>query len=248
MNYGAYWHKYDSEKKNHMRAAAMEVISGGFDASKGIATGVGASALAVTSAFKAITTIKTGEMGVRTRFGKVQFTKGKVDTGGILHEPRPKIVGPGIQFTFPATHSINKVSIQDRSNDLGDLLIDRSQQYIVKSSITWRVSPENDNPYRALYLTDSLTESVTNLCLNGLRNTMMSINEEQMYDTQTIFDNVREQCAEPLLEHGAELRRLNIHTLARSIGQMLSNGGGGGTGIVAAEVSGEQISGLTVVQ
>lgn len=226
----------------------MEVISGGFDASKGIATGVGASALAVTSAFKAITTIKTGEMGVRTRFGKVQFTKARTDNDGVYHPPRPKQVGPGIRFTFPATHSINKVSVQDRSNDLGDLLIDRSQQYIVKSSITWRVSSEDDNPYRALYLTDSLTESVTNLCLNGLRSTMMSIEEEHMYDTDTIFAHVRERCADPLLEHGAELKRLNIHTLARSIGQMLSGGGGGGAGIVAAEASGEPISGLTVVQ
>ncbi|MBA3758555.1 hypothetical protein H0X10_02910 [Candidatus Saccharibacteria bacterium] len=232
----------------------MEVLSGGFDASRGLATGIGASALAITSAFKAVTTIKTGEMGVRTRFGKVQFYRSELDELGQIIEPAPKIVGPGVRFTFPATHSINKISVQDRSNDLGELLVDRSQQYLVRSSVTWRVSPEGDNPYRALYLTDSLTESVTNLCLNGLRGTMMDLNENDMYDTDAIFNGVRDRCSEPLLEHGAELRRLNIHTIARSIGQMLSHGGdGGGISAIGFHESGEtqtptQMPGLAAVQ
>jgi hypothetical protein len=240
----------------------MEAVLGsGLDMSSGVVKTVGTAALGLTTAFKGITTVRTGEMGVRTRFGKVQCDR----------HGSPKIVGPGIRFTFPGTHSINKVDVRYRSTDLAPLMIDRDDQYCVNSSVRWRVSPHGDNPFKALYETDNLHETVMNICLDGLRATMTdrSVPETELGNAELLFagipenfepaareeedipepfKGVRDRCEEPLLEIGVELDSLRILSCARSIGQMLGRGGPttGAAGIIAANTPTGSDTGMAV--
>lgn len=202
--------------------AMAEMIEGSMGLGKGALTQIGVGIAGVTAAMKAINTVETGQMGVRTRFKRVVFDK----------QGNPKMAKPGKHFTFPGVQSVNVISTQDHSQDLGrkriDRVIDSRQQQIeVVSSVVWRVIAEGDNPYKALYEVDNLPEAVTNKCNSGLYATVRGLNESDIYNEEAVMEGVMTWCEQPLLEYGVALRSVNIHEISRSIGQMLCEAAGG---------------------
>ena len=190
-----------------------EALSGGMGISKEVVGGVAGVGFAISSALKGFKRVPQGEMGVRTRFGKVSYDKNSI----------PRVVGAGLHGVIPFTHSIDTISIQDRSHDLGDFAFERDEQkYHVKSSITWAVSQEKEHVRRALFETNSLTESVTNICASGLWIVMTSIDKDAMSDAREISQNVHEMCDEDLLVYGVLLKALRLREVARSEAQVLA--------------------------
>lgn len=227
----------------------METIGmvGPRDASKILAPVTGILMLA-KSAQSAGPIVKTGEMGVRTRFGKVVYKDVWVDDpeadAGRRKERMAKILGPGIHFALPWAHSIQKVSVQDRTSNLEVGNFDRERQYTAKSSITWRVRADNDSPYRALFGPEngSLGSVVVDICSNGFLNTLMDDNipEKELYNAQVLFEPLQEKCREPLAEYGVELRRLSIASCALSLGEKISTSSGAGPGLIAASMESQK--------
>ena len=202
--------------------AMSEMLEGGMGLGKGAFTQIGFGVAGITAAMKAINTVETGQMGVRTRFKRVVFDK----------QGNPKMAKPGKHFTFPGVQSVNVISTQDHSQDLGRKRIDRQidnrqQQIEVVSSVVWRVIAEGNNPYKAIYEVDSLPEAVTNKCSSGLYATVRGLNESDIYNEEAVMDGVMTWCEQPLLEYGVALRSVNIHEISRSIGQMLCEAASG---------------------
>lgn len=190
-----------------------EVVSGGMGLSKELVGGIAGVGVAISSALKGFKRVPQGEMGVRTRFGKVKFGK----------DGEPRVVGAGLHGVLPFTHSIETISVQDRSHDLGDFAFERDdQKYHVKSSITWAVSQEKEHVRRALFETNSLTETVTNICASGLWIVMTSIDRGKINDSREISHDVHEICDEDLLVYGVLLKALRLREVARSEAQVLA--------------------------
>ena len=185
---------------------------------------VGGGVLAVTTLFKAIEKVGPNEMGVRLRNSRAErirdswFGRGNV---GDLYG----IVGPGMHPVIPFTHSIAKVNVGHRSNDLAPCIFDREDtQYKADASVVWHVMKDGDHPYRALFNlegTGSLTETVTNECLSGLRVVMEGIDIAKLKNRREVRGAVIEETAEVLDSYGVRLHTLNLLSVARSIGEML---------------------------
>lgn len=198
---------------------AQEVLTGGMGASRELITKVSGVMILGGTAFKAVAKVSEGEMGVRTHYGRAHRIRGR--RSGELYG----IVEPGYHPVFPFTHSIKTISVQDRSNDLGELQVDREdKQYRVMSSITWFVSKEGDNPYRAIFniLNEGdLTQAVTNICLSGLREVMAEIPDAKLKNRREVQGGVSEICSDDLGYYGVLLKRLNLHSVTPTIGEML---------------------------
>jgi len=193
---------------------AQEIISGASGVSGEAITAAGTGILAVTTAFKSIKRVSPGEKGIRMRFGRAKMRDGK-----------PVIVGSGMHGIIPFTHGIENMDIRDQSTEVAELFIDRSEQYRVLASFVWRVSPEGDNPYKARFLVEGVENVVPHICFGALRTVMTTINEKQMIDAIAVGDGVRQLCEQDLEAYGTEMRRLNLHSVARSVGSMLRPAG-----------------------
>lgn len=191
-----------------------EALSSGMGISKELIGGVTGTAVVISSAFKAFKRVPQGEMGVRMRFGKVRLDK----------NDEPKVVGPGLHGVPPFTHSIETISVQDRSHDLGNFAIERAGvKYDVKSSITWAVSEEKEHVRRALFKATGLTEMVTNICGSGLRFIMTTAEDSEFDNQHSITEGVHEVCDEDLLVYGVLLKNLQIREIARNDAQVLAD-------------------------
>jgi hypothetical protein len=215
-----------------MRQIGTEVFASGMDVKAYIGTLTGAIVAGTgigTLVSKSTTLIRTGEKGVCTRGNRVVFKEVRDLSAPEGHRLAPKIKGPGLRWHAP-WNPIHTVSTKDRSNDLELIHVERDKQWTVKSSIMWRVSEEDDAPFRALYKVDNgdLVGSITNLCAEGIRTALLNESiEESAFKTPAllgslVLDPVREICADSLSDYGLELRRIYIKDCARSIGQMLS--------------------------
>lgn len=192
-----------------------EVVKGGLGISKGAAGGIAGGLFAVKSALSAFVRIPEGEMGVRTRFGKVVFDK----------SGQPKVVGAGPHGVFPFTHSIETIGVQHRDKDLESFDFEREgEKWSAKSSISWKVSEEKEHVYRALYKTQTLPETVTNICSSGLWIVLTSIDRKKLNNQHEVAGGVHELCDDDLLEYGVVLNALRIRGIARSEAQAHADG------------------------
>lgn len=174
--------------------------------------GTGGSVLAATSLFKAVTRVPEGFMGIRKSWGKV-----KRDRDG-----NPVIESPGRHWQIPFAHSIDLQDTRDQATDVRHAAIDRGElQFDVVASFGWRVSPEGDNPYKAFCLTEGIQNIVPNICFGMLFDIMTSIEVDEMKKRELVEAKVAALCLEPLAEFGAEMRRLNLHSVAQSVGSLL---------------------------
>lgn len=193
--------------------------------------GAPAAVGATTSAIKAVTFVGQNERGVRTSMGRAVRTKdaklGKGKAGGLFG-----IVGPGPHLVVPFTHSIKKIGVQRRNNELGEICVDTQDemQILVKSAIGWRVNPDGDNPYKALFNVaedGNLQDSVADICTAGLRNVMDGRTLRQMKDERAIEGDLKDHCKERLQNLGSELLELNLKQASRN-GVIVLNFGGRG--------------------
>ena len=222
---------------------AQEVLTGGMDVGQGAIAKLSGVMLLGGTVFKAVAKVNEGEMGVRTHYGRTHRVRGR--RAGQLYG----ITGPGYHPVVPFTHSIKTVSVRDRSNDLGELQVDRENtQFRVMASVVWRVMDHGDNPYRALYHIQNegaLTETVTNHCLGGLRVVMAELPVAKLVDDREVQGSVKEICDDELGYYGVDLKTLNLLTVTRTIGEMLRgtvpgpNSPGLGAIAIAAEATPE---------
>jgi len=189
---------------------------------------------------KAINPVGEQEMGIRTRFGKVSRHKWGEQKG------HPKIVGPGMCLTFPGVQSVTKIDVNKRSTDLQPLLVgihakDKIQQYRIASSIVWVVRNDPESLYNAAYKTDTLLETVTNICVGGLLKVCHEIgNPRELYDSDEMFERTESKCSDDLSTYGVALTNLYLTSVAETEAQViadavLENNGGVNT-ILAAMV------------
>ncbi len=192
-----------------------EVMTGGMGLSKELVAGAAGTFGAVKTAMSAFKRVNQGEMGVRTRLGKV-----KTDKQGV-----PRVVGAGLHAVAPFTHSIETIAIKDRAHNLEVIEFEREEtKYTAKSSITWAVSPEPEHLYRAIFEVDNLTESVTNICVSGLYLALNSMKSEKMHDPAAVRGEIHDLCDDDLLEYGVVLRAFRLHSLAAADPSVSSSG------------------------
>lgn len=177
--------------------------------------GIGVFALTIISSlFKAVYKIETGERGTRTRFGRVMHHK----------DGRPKEVGPGMWLTIPWTHGIKKGHCRTRNNDL-EITVDGALQRLIKAGIGWSVKEEEGCITRALFdidETDDLVGLVVRDCEDALRRVFMDHPEADLLPNARILDYMQEHCRERLAIYGVALVSVSITTAAKTLGQMLS--------------------------
>ena len=163
----------------------------------------------------AMTPVGEQEMGIRTRFGKVSRYKWGEQKG------TPKIVGPGLRLTFPGIQSIARIDVNQRSTDLDTLVVgiktdaDQSRQYRIASSIVWAVGRSPDSLYGAKFKTDTLKETITNICVGGLLKVCHEVDSPcELYDSETMFQRPESECVSDLSTYGVALTGLYLTSVA----------------------------------
>ncbi len=207
-------------------SATMEMLSNGLSDSAGIGKGtIGGIAAAVTGVglvLKSYQKVETGQVGVKTFMGKVRrHRRGEL-------KGKPKIVGAGAHPTFPGVHAINTIGVKERSTDLEAIEVDligesgRKLQKLVRASIDWAVSPEDDHPYLALYEKIDLGQFVTNCCTDGLRASISDTNGEYLSNSKATTKDVQERIKDDLITGGVLLTAIRITTETRSAAQVIA--------------------------
>jgi regulator of protease activity HflC (stomatin/prohibitin superfamily) len=199
--------------------ALTESLGGGLDIGGklgGSLSKLMASAAGILVLSKAGFRVREGEVATRERWGKVRR-----DSNGT-----PKIYRPGFHPMFPGVHSYKRISIQDETEQIPLFDFNRDRQYTAHATLTWGVSPEGDNPYRALYLIDTFTElkqKVHSVGRQAVWAALMEHDEEQVLSpnlASQIYESVEDRCSGPFSRYGAELRGVEVIT-ALSPAEML---------------------------
>lgn len=193
------------------------VSSGGGGVMRWVSLGIAVVAV-ISSIFKAVYKIETGERGTRTRFGRVMHHR----------DGQPKEVGPGMWLTIPWTHGIKKGHCRTRNDDL-EIIVDGAIQRLIKAGIGWRVMEEEGCVTRALFDIDETTDLVglvTRNCEDALRRVFMEHPEADQLPNAQILEYMQAHCAERLATYGVALLSVSITTAAKTLGQMLSGGSG----------------------
>lgn len=202
--------------------AAAGVLAGpvGLVAAGGVAAGY--------ETFKGIITIKEGEIGVRFRFGKVARHKRDNPRKGHI-KGEAKQVQPGVHASFPGTHPIRRVSIQDRPHDLETMQVMRPEgQYDVRASVTWGITEKDSGGAKSLVVVDNLNAVVANNCERALRTAAQIVGKEHLDSVHlgdTLFEMMLAGCSDQLFTYGAELRHFQLKEFSPSIGEMILRAG-----------------------
>lgn len=208
-----------------------EILAAGFldnggvlDGGKSLIPIITGGALAVGLAVKAFTKIDEGERGVRTHFGRPVHK-----TGGKKGQPYG-ILGSGIYIAVPFTHSIRRISIQNRPDVLPLMPVDiAGTQINVVPSIEWAVMDDETSILNAMFGVSSdkeLKEAVVNICVSGLNKAVGSLTLDDIRTGESLIQSaVIDLSAGDLAGYGVELRRLRINNNARSIGEMIRQAG-----------------------
>lgn len=180
------------------------------------------AAAAVGVLVKAMTPVGEQEMGIRTRFGKVSRHRWGEQKGA------PKIVGPGLRLTFPGIQSISRIDVNQRSTDLDTLVVgiteaDQLRQYRIASSIVWAVGRSPDSLYGAKFKTDTLKETITNICVGGLLKVCHEVDSpSELYDSETMYQRTESECASDLSTYGVALTGLYLTSIAETEAQVIA--------------------------
>ncbi len=205
----------------HLSAEMLAMTTGDIaDNSKTIFSLITGGALAIAAVAKAVTKIEQGEVGIRTRFGKPTRKDGSYR----------ELVGPGIHFAAPFTHSIKRISLQDRVSKLERITTElpdadtRQRQIIVQSTAIWGVSTAGDSVFRAAYVANNekeLEKVVVGIASQGLRRSIGKLSLEQARLVSDMTQDVAEECSYELAAYGVDLRRVTIASVSRSASEVL---------------------------
>lgn len=201
--------------------------------SLGEGAGVGQSALryvvggatAIGLGIKSFQSIPEGSVGVKTRFGKVSRHKRGEQAG------MPIIREAGARLTFPGIHSYRIVNLRYRSTDLESGAVELPIEHLgsdekrsLQASIIWRVSGEGDAPYRALFGVEdgSLVQTVTNVCLSGLRQVIETHGKAVLNDSARLFTETNARTNEWLNIVGVVLEAVQLKDTTLSEAQVVA--------------------------
>lgn len=211
-----------------MRSTFEHGLSNG----RGITTGLSAAVLTATTGVKAVNKVSEGEMGVRTRFGRTHHKRGQK-----VGQPYG-VKGPGMYPVFPFLHSVKVIHVRDRTNGLPEIQLNCEEKQIkIDSSVVWHVLPESDYPWRALFRAENLselTQNVTGICVNGLRQVTSQMSRKELDDHRALFAGVEEVCKDDLLYYGTAIKRVNISAMTETIGEMIRQSGHPQSGVLGA--------------
>jgi regulator of protease activity HflC (stomatin/prohibitin superfamily) len=218
--------------------ALGETIGGGMNVGGGMIKTAAGGALAIAAGANTFFRVREGEVAIKEGFG------GKVRRD---NEGNPKIYGPGVHMVFPGFQHRKVISIQDRQDDYPEFEISRdNKKYKIESSLMWGVSPENDNPYRALYVPDTI-KTLENRILRIGRGMLWSAlmeADERIFSSANLRDEIYEPLEErvrkPFIKYGVEMRDLDI-IASETDSSLLSNAireSNVGNGVLLAAVQG----------
>lgn len=207
---------------HHISAEILAMTTGDIaDNSKTIFSLVTGGALAIAAAAKAVTKIEQGEKGIRTHFGKPKRKDGSYYG----------FVGPGIHFAAPFTHSIKRVSTQDRVSKLERITADlysevtgNPKQTIIVSTAMWGIEEDCDSLFKAAYIANNekeLEKAVIAITSQGLRRAINLLSHESAIHARDLTGGVQQECQEELSRYGVALRAINTGTVARSQSEVL---------------------------
>lgn len=170
--------------------------------------------------------VNEGEVGIRTHMGKPRYTK---ETAGLPpEERRARIAHPAghPRIGFPFLRPLRIVNVQDRSLNLGEIIIDKTDednnaQYRVDASVIWGITPELAD--RSVFRNTTLVLSVGEICQNGLRRAVQQTPVSDITSpdlTQHLLEIMHEECDAQLENYGSDLRGLNIGSYAKTEAQL----------------------------
>lgn len=175
----------------------------------------GAGAMAAASSMGKETSrfvVPDGHRAIRLRFKNPILDK---ETGF----PRDKhVLDSGIKWKMIPylTDTLRLVWVRDRWNDLGPVYFTRGDKEMqTQAKAKWKVDDKAANVYKSSYMVQNgdLVDAVTDICANGLRNVMRTVEEEYLDDEKVITGHVRERCADELMEYGSVLVGIYMHNV-----------------------------------
>lgn len=195
-------------------------------ATKGMAVTAGTGALAaVGSALKPVVIVGENEVGVRTRFGKGRKSGWLADKLGRTGTAYG-MVGAGPHFSI--THSIKKVGLQNRPEDLGLVLFRKDgEQFQADTSISWAVEEDEESLLKALFNIanlDVLGQEVRNISRPAV-SFILSKGEVEWFDQDALLEKANERCGEQLDHYGVSLQGLYVEQPIETLGQMIRYSG-----------------------
>lgn len=195
-------------------------------ATKGMAVTAGTGAFAaVGSALKPMVIVGENEIGVRTRFGKGRKSGWLADRLGRTGAAYGT-VGKGPRFSI--THSIKKVGLQNRPEDLGLVLFRRDgEQFQADTSISWAVKGDEESLLKALFNIanlDVLGQEVRNISRPAI-SFILSKGDVEWFDQDALIEATHKRCGEQLDHYGVSLQRLYVEQPIETLGQMIRYSG-----------------------
>lgn len=187
----------------------------------------GAGALAgILGILKPGVVVGAGEVGVRTRFSKVEKTGWlacKLNREGQLYGIIPE--NKGLRPTL--SHNTKKVSIKDQTNEyLFNVDNVSGKQLEVHASFIWGVTPEK--AHRSLVKIeeegDQFAESVVRFCTSALFQVIQDHPNPRHLKSEEAYPEVVALCKDDLDNYGAELRKVVLGPRAASQGQLFKDG------------------------
>ena len=186
-------------------------------------------------ALKSVEKVQQGEIGVRfrngrairprdSRFPRLPLSGYEGDVYAVLR--------PGLHGKVPFTHTIVKLSAQQRTSELTDVQVESTKNttHNVLGSVTWRVVPEKDDKGNKIttYPEDwerlvciaaiqhvssenGLEEPVVERTADGIRQVMQNYESPHRAKSEDVFHDLLDlRGPELMMDYGVELLKLNL--------------------------------------
>lgn len=191
---------------------------------KTFATVAGSTALLGGTAFKAFTIIGENERGIRVRRGNPLYEGWLWGKTGELRG----VVGKGLHFVIPLTHSIRKVSIKEHDNDLSTHFMSEGTKMEFRSSFRWAIQDDPWSIYRAVFTAENeseLSQIMTSAGRSAVRQTLRQLtDEEQMHDETLLFAGLQAGTAEVCHKYGTAIRGFSLESIVPVDAEVHRNG------------------------
>lgn len=145
---------------------------------------------AATSLFKAIKFVQEGELGIKLRFGRALREKGG----------NPRIIKPGFVLLIPFVETLKRHHVRQQTLrlDKQKVMIARGLIFNVSAIVILRVK----DIYRAMFEIDDLDNSIVDISMGILRDTLADKNYSELSDMEAISDELLNKLKEKAEEWG----------------------------------------------
>ncbi len=165
-----------------------------------IALWVIALVLAVVFFFKTVKIVHQDEMAMKLRRGRVIMKRDKA-----TNEARVAVYRAGIRGLFPFIDTLIRVSIRDRTYNLGTTNIQVGEYDVSDVDVTVTLSIDPEGIYHIHFKNDELERRTIALCLSLLRPILHAHRDELHSDDSDIRERITKAFAEAAARPLAEL-------------------------------------------